>query len=154
MATYDQYKNSLQKIADLKNALAVLQWDQEVYLPPKGASFRGRQMATLSEQIHELSTEEKFGDQLKELLAQNGLTPNEKKNLALSWEDYSKQKKYSSAFVRTMSETTSSCFHSWMEARKKNSFSVFEQDLEKMVGLKKQESEISWAMFLIPIMHC
>ena len=66
MATYDQYKNSLQKIADLKNALAVLQWDQEVYLPPKGASFRGRQLASLSEQIHELSTDEKFGDQLKE----------------------------------------------------------------------------------------
>ena len=78
----------------------------------------------------------------KNLLSQDGLTPNEKKNIGLSWEDYSKQKKYSSAFVRTLSETASSCFHSWMEARKKNSFSIFEQDLEKMVGLKKQESDI------------
>ena len=44
---YASYVTHMQQIADIKNALAVLQWDQETYLPPKGAAFRSRQMATL-----------------------------------------------------------------------------------------------------------
>ena len=35
-ASYHNYKESLQKIADIKYASAVLQWDQETYLPKKG----------------------------------------------------------------------------------------------------------------------
>ena len=64
MVLYQQYKQHMQKIADVKNALAVLQWDQETYLPSKGAAFRGQQIATLSELIHQLSTEEKLGNML------------------------------------------------------------------------------------------
>jgi carboxypeptidase Taq len=53
---YSQYKNVMQKIADIKYAAAVLQWDQETYIPPKGGDIRGRQIATLSEMAHEQFT--------------------------------------------------------------------------------------------------
>ena len=142
MASYDQYKMLHQKIADLKNALAVLQWDQEVYLPSKGAGFRGQQMATLSEQVHQLSTDESLGDTLRELQGRNDLSLHEKKNVELSWEEYSKQKKYTTAFVRSMSEATSRSFHSWIEARKRNSFPLFEKDLDALIQLKKQEADL------------
>ena len=33
---YENYRNKLQQIADVKYAAAVLQWDQETYLPVKG----------------------------------------------------------------------------------------------------------------------
>ena len=142
MDKYEDYKNYQAKIADLKNSLAVLQWDQEVYLPTKGAGFRARQMATLSEQIHELSTAESFGHLLQDLVSDQTLGENEKKNIELSWEDYSKQKKYSAAFVRKMSETVSRSFHSWIEARRQNDFTVFENDLNSLLELKKEETHI------------
>jgi len=132
----------MQKIADLKNSLAVLQWDQETYLPSKGASFRGQQIATLSELIHELSTEEKLGQMLNSLKSGNSLSESEKKNITLTSDDYNKQKKYSSAFVRQLTETISKCFHSWLQARKQNSFAVFENDLARLIELKKQETQI------------
>jgi len=132
----------MQKIADVKNALAVLQWDQETYLPAKGASFRGQQIATLSELIHQLSTEESLGNLLEELKAKEDLADNEKRNVALNWEDYNKQKKYSSAFVRLLTETISKSFHSWIQARKENSFAIFENDLHQLIELKKQETDI------------
>lgn len=141
-ALYDQYRDHMQKAADVKNALAVLQWDQETYLPAKGAGFRGRQIATLSELAHQLSTEEKLGNLLQELNDRNDLGPVEKKNIELSWRDYSKQKKYSSAFVRLLSETISKSFHAWIQARKENAFGVFEKDLDALIQLKKQETEI------------
>jgi carboxypeptidase Taq len=35
---YEKYKGKMQRIADVRNANAVLQWDQETYLPKKGAT--------------------------------------------------------------------------------------------------------------------
>jgi carboxypeptidase Taq len=142
MVLYQQYKQHMQKIADVKNALAVLQWDQETYLPSKGAAFRGQQIATLSELIHQLSTEEKLGNMLEELKTRDDLGPNEKRNVELNWEDYTKQKKYSAAFVRLLTETISKSFHSWLHARKENSFALFEKDLDELIQLKKQETDI------------
>lgn len=55
---YEAYKTKMQKIADVKYASAVLQWDQETYLPPKGNETRGRQIVTLSEIAHNLFTDE------------------------------------------------------------------------------------------------
>jgi carboxypeptidase Taq len=139
---YRQYKISLRKVADIKYANAVLQWDQETYLPPKGASFRGQQLATLSEVAHELVTDDKLGAILTGLNGRAELTPQQSKNVALSLEDYTKVKKFSSAFVREMSETVSTSYHAWIKARRENDFSVFEEPLTRLVDLKKQEAEI------------
>jgi len=55
--TFQQYVQHMQKIADIRFSNAVLQWDQETYLPSKGADARGRQIATLATISHELFSE-------------------------------------------------------------------------------------------------
>ncbi len=139
---YGQYNSAMRKIADIRFANAVLQWDQETYLPSKGAGLRGQQIATLSEMAHQLFSEEKLGAILNELKGRDALSAEEKRNIELSLEDYNKNKKYSSSFVRQLSEQVNKTFHAWLEARKNNSFSFFEKDLEKLVQLKKQEADI------------
>ena len=91
-ALYSQYKTEMTALADVRFATAVLQWDQETYLPPKGAHFRGQQISTLTEIAHRMATSEKLGALLQELQGRDGLTPHEQMNIARSWEDYSKQK--------------------------------------------------------------
>ena len=139
---YTQYKATLQKIADVKYASAVLQWDQEIYLPAKGNEIRGRQIATLNELAHEKFTSEEFGVLLNELINKDGLTPAEKRNAELSLYDYNKNKKLPSAFVRQMSEAVNKSFHAWIQARKENSFSIFQQPLQEIILLKKQEADL------------
>lgn len=129
-------------IADVKNANAVLQWDQETYLPAKGASFRGQQISTLSEISHRLISKKELGDLLQELLQKNDLSAKQKRNVERTNEDYQKNKKYSSEFVRKLSEQVNKAFHCWIESRKQNSFEVFEKDLDTLIQLKKQEAEI------------
>src|SRR4051794_5783009 len=90
---YSEYKTKMQKIADVKYASAVLQWDQETYLPPKGNDFRGRQIATLTEIAHEQFTDEKLGALLNELSAKDDLNDQQKRNVQLTMEDYTKNKK-------------------------------------------------------------
>ena len=139
---YNDYISQMQKIADIKFSAAVLQWDQETYLPPNGAEARGRQLATLSEVAHQMFTNKKLGDLLNELNDRGDLDKKQQKNISLSIEEYNKQNKFSSDFVRKMSEAVSASFHAWIQARKENSFKVFEPTLSALVGLKRQEAEL------------
>jgi len=139
---YEEYKERMHRIADVKYSMALLQWDQETYLPPKGAGIRGQQIATLSEIAHRLFIDEKLGKILNELMDKNELGENEKRNIELTLEDYTKNKKYSSAFVRKLTEQVNRSFHAWMEARKQNSFPIFEKELAPLTELKKQETDI------------
>jgi carboxypeptidase Taq len=138
---YGEYKSRMQKIADVKYAAAVLQWDEETYLPVKGAAMRGQQLASLTEVAHEWLTGASLGDLLTELHARNDLSGERQRNVALSLEDYTQQKKFTPAFIRLLSETTSRCFHSWIRARSANSFSLFKGDLDKLLQLKREEAE-------------
>ncbi|HZK62536.1 MAG TPA: carboxypeptidase M32 [Puia sp.] len=139
---YAAYREHMSRLADVRNALALMQWDQETYMPPKGAGFRAQQIATLSEMAHGMATSEKLEGLLKSLAGASDLTENERKNIALNASDFEKQKKYSGAFVRRMSETTSRSFNAWIAARKENRFSLFEKELDELIGLKKEETQI------------
>ena len=139
---YNQYVTKMQKIADIKRSADVLQWDQETYLPKKSADIRGRQMATLAETAHHFFSEETLGNLLEKLSANNGLSEDQQKNIERTREDYLKNKKYTPEFVRKLSEQVNKTFHTWIKARELNSFKVFEKELDELIQLKKQESEI------------
>ncbi len=139
---YEHYKTRMQKIADLRNASALMQWDQETYLPPKGAALRGQQISTLSELSHQLFVEEELGSLLNELAGKDDLDPGQKRNVERTLEDYNKSKKYTSEFVRALSDQVNRSFHAWIEARKQNRFSIFQPELDKLIALKKQETEL------------
>jgi carboxypeptidase Taq len=139
---YSEYVTKMQQIADVKYASAVLQWDQETYLPPKGGTIRGRQIATLNEVAHQQFANEKVGALLTELLSKNDLSDKQKKNVELSYYDFVRAQKFTGEFVRKMSETVNKTFHAWIQARKENSFAIFQQPLDELIQLKKQEAAI------------
>ncbi len=139
---YQDYTQHMQKIADVRYAIAVLQWDQETYMPEKGAGFRAQQIATLSEISHDLFTKESFKNLLQDLMNSSGLDEAQQKNVSLSWYDYSQQQKLSGDFVRQLSEATSKSFQAWVSAKKNASFALFEKDLAGLIELKKQEADL------------
>ncbi len=118
-----------------------MQWDQETYMPAKSADMRGKQLATMQELSHRLFTDPKFGDLMENLLLKGELTETERKNVELSLYDHNKNKKLPGSFVRKLSEAVSKCFQAWISARKANSFLLFEEPLEILVKLKREEAE-------------
>ncbi|MEO7445970.1 MAG: carboxypeptidase M32 [Ferruginibacter sp.] len=131
----------MQKIADLRYSSAVLQWDQETYMPVKGAAMRGRQLATLAELAHEQFTSPQMGSMLRSLKERRTLSAAEMRNVELSLQDYDKNCKLPASYVRRLSEATNLAFHAWIDARRKNTFSIFQQSLQHLIDLKKQEAE-------------
>lgn len=139
---YEAYVQQMRKIADIKKSAELLQWDQETYMPKNAAAIRGQQIATLTETAHHMFSADDFGNLLEELANAADLNENEAHNIQLTREDYLKNKKYTSSFVRNLSEQVNRSFHAWIQARQANDFKIFEKELEKLVQLKRQESEI------------
>jgi len=140
---YEAYKERLVKIADIGYSTAILSWDQETYMPEKGAGFRAQQMATLSGIIHEQFTDKELGKILKKLNDNpKKLTEKQRRNITQTLKDYKKQKKYTREFVELLSKTTSECFQSWQKARQDNSFKSYAPHLTKMISLKRKEADL------------
>jgi carboxypeptidase Taq len=140
---YKVYKSRLVKIADLGYSTAILGWDQETYMPEKGAGFRAQQLATLSGIIHGQFTDKEFGKILKKLeKTPKKLTEKQRRNVTQTLKDYKKQNKYKREFVELLSKTQSECFQAWQKARKENNFKSYAPHLTKMISLKRKEADL------------
>lgn len=140
--SYQQYQSEMRKIADLRYAGAVLQWDQETYIPSKGATIRSQQIATLSTIAHELFTSKEMGNLLNELSASTELNAKEKINIERTLEDYKRSTLFDSQFIHDLTITTHEAFHAWVKAKQNKNISIFAPNLQKIVDLKKREADI------------
>ncbi|MDQ3046206.1 MAG: carboxypeptidase M32 [Bacteroidota bacterium] len=139
---YSLYRDTLRKIADVNYSAAVLNWDQETYMPPKGAELRAQQLSTLAGISHELSTSAELGTLLIALNEEKDLSEKEKRNVKQSLKNYNDNKKYTTAFVQELSKTISETFQAWQKAKSENNFSLYAPFLEKLVKLKREECKL------------
>lgn len=139
---YNRYVAIIQKAADLQYAAAVLGWDQEVYMPPKSAETRGRQLATLSTMAHEMITSDDYGQLLQQLSEAKDLDDTQAANVRLSLEDYEKNKKLPGTFIEELTTQTSASFNKWVQARKENNFALYAGELKKMIDLKRKQADL------------
>ena len=141
--SYKTYVQNMKKLADVEFSIALLSWDKEVNMPPKGAAFRAQQVATLSGIAHDIFTDKKFGDLLQELSEKkdtlDGVAQN---NIAQSLKRYKRVNSYTTEFVVRKSEVTSATYHAWQKAREANDFNLYKDALGKMIDICREESEL------------
>lgn len=65
---YEQLKAILAQVWDLNSASGLLGWDQQTYMPPKGAQERGEALATLSSIAHKMGTSDEVSKLVEELV--------------------------------------------------------------------------------------
>jgi carboxypeptidase Taq len=132
------------EINDLARTAAVLNWDQQVSMPPGGAPARAQQLATLYKLAHEMIISEKFGAALKaasEEVASLDPDSDDARLVKRTTRDYAKAVKVPNEWVREFRITTALAFQNWHEARSASSFKDFAEMLEKIVNLRRQYSE-------------
>ena len=96
------YKN----INDLSGAMALLAWDQETYMPTKGASSRGQQLGTVSSLIHDMLTSVEMRSVLEKTRSET-LTTNQKINIREISRKSDRSIKIPVTLVRKLAETSS-----------------------------------------------
>ncbi|MEE9437826.1 MAG: carboxypeptidase M32 [Saprospiraceae bacterium] len=138
---YDKYVAKMQKISDINNAIAVLSWDKETFLPKGGAKHRSQQVATLSGLSHSEFTSKEFRLLLNRLINIKNLTAKEHKNVHVTLKDYNRATNFSEAFVIRKSKIESAAFHAWGKAKEANDYNVFKDALSDLIDIKKEEAK-------------
>jgi len=138
---YEQYVQHVQKLTDIENAIGVLIWDKEVYLPRNGAPFRSQQIATLSGILHEESVQPDFVAVVEKLQgSSNGLDAEQRRNLEVTWRDLKRTLRLDTEFVKRRAQLISESFHAWLQAREANDYGLFSEALSKLVAVKQEEA--------------
>jgi carboxypeptidase Taq len=129
------------EVVDLQRAAALLEWDEQVYMPPGGASGQGDMVATIRKTAHQKLTDESVGRLVEELETQlERLSPDsdEHRIISVTARDYHKATCVPADFVAEQAQAVSAAQHAWIDARKQSDFSRFRPHLEKLVDLKRR----------------
>ncbi|HEY72835.1 MAG: carboxypeptidase M32 [Chloroflexi bacterium] len=136
-----ELKTRLTEINDLESAAALLDWDQNTYMPPGGAPARARQTATLERLAHEKFTDAGIGKLLDDLRPYEESAPydsDEASLIRVTRRDYERAIKVPPAFVAEFSDHRSASFQAWAEARPANDFAKVRPYLEKTLDLSRR----------------
>ncbi len=145
MLPVDKLRKELKIIADLRGASALLQWDQETYMPDGGGTSRADQIALLDTLGHERLVGPAVSGPLGELIdldsgvMKNDLEPVTSQLVKEIWRDYHRAAALPKEFVEEYSQATSMAQQVWAQARSENDFSKFAPHLEKIIALKFRE---------------
>jgi carboxypeptidase Taq len=136
-----ELKKRLATVSDLQRASAVLNWDQQTYMPPRGATARAEQLATLDKLAHELFTADGIGALLNDLqddAAKLWYDSDEASLIRVTARDYEKAKRVPPALIEEISRTSSLALEVWTKARADSDFKAFQPYLEKILDLEIQ----------------
>jgi carboxypeptidase Taq len=135
-------RSRLQEIDDLEAAVELLSWDQLTYMPPGGASARGRQLATLQRLAHEKLSDPAIGRLLDvlepEATANLGYESDEAALIRLTRRLYERATKVPPAFTAALAEHVAATYDAWTTARPANDFSAVRPLLEQTLDFSRR----------------
>jgi len=141
MEAYEELLGKLKDIDLIGQIGGLMSWDQEVLMPPKAAPLRAEQLAWISKTGHERITDPQIGVLLDQLENNGSLDEVSKANVRLARESYDRSTKLPTDFVEEMAKHRSKAQISWTEARSKDDFSIFRDDLSKSIQLARQKAD-------------
>jgi carboxypeptidase Taq len=131
----------------LEKAVAVLQWDQETYLPPQGVEERSEQLALLEEIAHQRRTDPETGRLLAELgstrdnpRGDEGLAEIERDFLRVMRRKYDRAVKLPADFVAAAARAEGLSQPAWAQARRNNDFDAFLPHLKTMIDIARKKA--------------
>ncbi len=140
----NKLKSIYNRIADLEHSSAILDWDQETYMPAQAGTSRAHQVTTLTTMAHELATSTEVGNLLSKLAQDVASLPplhDDRKLVEVGLEDFEKSSRLSSALVGRIASAVSLAKDSWREARQNNDFEKFLPNLQELVDLNSEKAE-------------
>jgi carboxypeptidase Taq len=141
---YDELMRRVREESLLTGIEALLEWDEETYMPPGGIGHRSEQLALVAGLLHERGTDPRLGDLLAALEGSALLadpTAPAAVNVRVVRREYDRFVRLPRTLVEDVARTTALAQQAWTDARKASDFTPFRPWLERIVGLKRREAE-------------
>jgi len=138
-----QLKRLDEKVTRLGHIAALLEWDQETYLPPEGVEERASQIALIVGLHHENIVNGEWASLFAELGCRSGdfpagLEETDSAFLRESYKRWSKKTSVPRQLVEDIARETSISQNVWAGARKSDDFGLFAPHLETVIRLKQE----------------
>ncbi len=136
--TFEQLKSRLGEVQDLRRATAVMGWDQETMMPPKGVQDRAYMLGTLEGISHELFIADETGRLLDDLAAYEDSMPSDSDEASIirvTRRDWEKARKVTPELRAELARAAAMAQPVWAQARRTSDFDLFLPYLRKNVEL-------------------
>jgi carboxypeptidase Taq len=141
----DTLRTWLDDIHHISAAYHVLYWDQNVMMPPRGASARAAQMGVLQRLRHERLTSDHTRTLLEAAKAEVNMDDFESDEASLirvAERDIAYASQLPTDFVARYTALTADAFTAWKSAKANNDFASFAPFLERLMETKLQEADL------------
>ena len=132
-------RSRLAEVADLAHAAAVLEWDQEVFMPPGGAEARAQQVATLRRVAHERFTDDAVGALLD---AAEPTSETEAALVRVARRDWERAVRLPARLVSEKAEASGRAKEAWRAAREADDYGPFAPHLDRVFALAREEADL------------
>ena len=141
-SAYDQLLAATDQIALLDATASLLSWDQETMMPPQAAGSRAREIAWLSQCVHEKATDDAIAGWLDAAENDDAVMGDavEAANAREIRRQYERSRKVPSDLVAKISEASSKALEAWKGARERSDWNAFAPHLETLVGLLREKA--------------
>ena len=141
---YEELLRRVREEALLTSCEALLEWDEETYMPPGGVENRSEQLALLAGLLHERGTDPRIGELLSELEGSELLADRrspEAVNVREIRREFDRYVRLPRRLVEDVARTTALAQKAWAKARTEANYAAFRPWLKKIVELKRAEAE-------------
>jgi carboxypeptidase Taq len=142
---FKPYSNLLarsREIVIVDSASALLNWDEETFMPRAALTYRAEQLAFFSGWSHRQFTAPEVGDWIKAcedhgFTAESGEAANVR-----NWRwAYNRQTKLPTDLVEEFNRASTLARGAWAEARRRSEFAPFRPHLEKLLDLSRRQAD-------------
>ena len=148
-ASYDALLAKAKAVTILQSATAILNWDMETKMPPKGITLRSEQLALLSGIEHRMATDRQIGD----LLASIGDHPDvealsalQRRNVYLIQKRYEEQTRLPERLVTETAKQRALTIETWKKTKAAQDFAAYQPQLRRLLDLRKEAAAILMAV--------
>ena len=136
-ASLERLKSVLADVNALRSATAIMEWDQQTFMPHGGAEARAEHLGRLSKLAHETFT----SDETQRLVRDSEAEGDDGTMLRVVGRDLDLATKLPTELVAEKTRLGAIAHEAWVKARAENDFAGFAPMLERMFEIARQEAE-------------
>lgn len=144
--TYDEFLRQVRELYAARTIEALLDWDQETQMPPRGAEDRANQLALIAGIVHERLTSNELSA-LLDRLEREGVDddPDATVNVREIRRDQQRAARLPKPLVEEIARTGALAKDAWARARSESKFAGFAPHLQRLLELKRQVADhVGW----------
>lgn len=138
---YQSLTRTFTRLSRFQHLSAIAGWDMFAMMPPGGSTARGEALAELGVLQHQILTDKKVSDWLRNAL-QEELNDVEQANLREMTRQYQQAALLPESLVEAKALAGSKCEHAWRTQRPANDWAGFSANLKEVVKLSREEAKI------------